>query len=154
MRWFDAEDWRIATRCLHHVGLLDRAWQRTDTLSGGEQQRVAIAKALAQEPSILLGEEPVASLDVANAALVMETLRDIASRSRLTVVATLHHVDYACRYADRILGLRTGRFVFDGTADALTAGTLRDILGESASLPWTQRADAVPARGWLAAASS
>ena len=89
-------------------GSLGRAWQRTDTLSGGEQQRVAIAKILAQEPRLILGDEPVASLDVANGAAVMETLRRIASETGLTVIATLHHVEYARRYADRVLGLRAG----------------------------------------------
>jgi phosphonate transport system ATP-binding protein len=154
LRWFDAEDWRIATRCLHHVGLLDRAWQRTDTLSGGEQQRVAIAKALCQEPGIMLGDEPIASLDMANAGLVMETLRDISSRSGLTVVATLHHVDHARRYADRVLGLRMGRLVFDAAPDALTPGALRDIFEESASPSVPAGAGVVPARGCLAAAPS
>ena len=74
-RWFPAEDRAVARRALAHVGLLNRAWQRTDTLSGGEQQRVAIAKILAQAPQIILGDEPVASLDMANGAMVMETLR-------------------------------------------------------------------------------
>ena len=80
--YFDADQQEIGLRCLDYVGLLDRVWQRTDTLSGGEQQRVAIAKILAQEPQVILADEPVASLDVMNGTLVMETLQSIASRSR------------------------------------------------------------------------
>jgi phosphonate transport system ATP-binding protein len=108
-------------------------WQRTDTLSGGEQQRVAIAKILAQEPQVILADEPVASLDVMNGALVMETLQRIASTAGLTVVANLHHVDYAQRYADRVLGLRGGRLVFDGSPAELTAAALVDIFGDVSS---------------------
>src|SRR5262245_7322937 len=129
-RRFAPEDREIAMRCLQHVGLLDRVWQRTDTLSGGEQQRVAIARVLAQDASLILGDEPVASLAVLNGAMVMQTLRDTASRSGLTVIATLHHVDYARRYADRVLGLREGRLVFDGPAAALGDGALAWIFGE------------------------
>jgi phosphonate transport system ATP-binding protein len=129
-RRFDAADRMVAFICLEHVGLLDRVWQRTDTLSGGEQQRVAIAKILAQEPALILGDEPVASLDLMNGALVMATLRDVATRAGLTVIATLHHVDYARRYADRILGLRGGRLVFDGAPAELTEAALVDIFGE------------------------
>jgi phosphonate transport system ATP-binding protein len=94
-RRFPAADRAAARRALAHVGLLARAWQRTDTLSGGEQQRVAIAKILAQAPAIILGDEPVASLDVANGAMVMDTLRRVASESGVTVITTPHHVDYA-----------------------------------------------------------
>ena len=125
----------IAFRCLDHVGLLERVWQRTDTLSGGEQQRVAIAKILAQEPAIVLGDEPVASLDLINGALVMETLRRVASAAGITVIATLHHVEYARRYADRILGLHAGRLVFDGPAAQLTDAALFEIFGEFETEP-------------------
>src|SRR5215471_6161861 len=112
-RYFHTAQRDIALRCLEHVGLLNRAWQRTDTLSGGEQQRVAIAKVLAQQPQVILADEPVASLDLMNGALVMDTLRRVASETGLTVIATLHHVEYARRYADRVLGLRAGELVFD-----------------------------------------
>jgi phosphonate transport system ATP-binding protein len=132
-RYFDARQREIVLRCLHHVGLLDRVWQRTDTLSGGEQQRVAIAKILAQEPQVILADEPVASLDVMNGVLVMETLQRIASTAGLTVLANLHHVDYAQRYADRVLGLRGGRLVFDGSPAELTAVALVDIFGDASS---------------------
>jgi phosphonate transport system ATP-binding protein len=130
-RWFDDEERAVALRCLDHVGLVDRVWQRTDTLSGGEQQRVAIARILAQEPALILGDEPVASLDVANGALVMETLRDIARMAGLTVIATLHHVEYARRYTDRVLGLRAGRLVFDGAAAELADPAIAEIFGST-----------------------
>jgi phosphonate transport system ATP-binding protein len=130
-RWFGRNDRDIALRCLDHVGLLARAWQRTDTLSGGEQQRVAIAKILAQAPRLIVGDEPVASLDMANGAMVMEMLRRIAAETGLTVIATLHHVDYARTYVDRVLGLRGGRLVFDGPAASLTDATLSSIFGET-----------------------
>jgi phosphonate transport system ATP-binding protein len=112
------------------VGLLDRAWQRTDTLSGGEQQRLAIAKILAQHPQIILGDEPVASLDMANGMMVMETLRRVASEAGVTVITTLHHVDYARRYADRVLGFRRGQLVFDRPAADLDDGVLVQLFDD------------------------
>ncbi len=131
LRMFPQGDRDVAARCLDHVGLCERAWQRTDTLSGGEQQRVAIAKILAQEPRIILGDEPVASLDVANGAMVMETLRRVASSAGVTVITTLHHVEYARSYADRVVGFREGRVVFDGKAVELTDAAIAEIFGES-----------------------
>ena len=130
-RWFPPGDRAAAARALGHVGLIERAWQRTDTLSGGEQQRVAIAKILAQEPQIILGDEPVASLDVANGALVMDTLRRVASEAGVTVITTLHHVDYARRYADRVLGFRQGQLVFDGLPTDLDGQALDQIFEEA-----------------------
>ncbi len=130
LRYFHGQQRQIALRCLDHVGLLDRVWQRTDTLSGGEQQRVAIAKILAQEPAMILADEPVASLDLMNGILVMDTLRQIASEVGLTVITILHHVEYALRYADRILGFRAGRLVFDGPPLKLTESVMMEIFGE------------------------
>jgi phosphonate transport system ATP-binding protein len=130
-RYFPAAHRNIALRCLDHVGLLNRAWQRTDTLSGGEQQRVAIAKMLAQQPQVILADEPVASLDVMNGALVLDTLRRITSETGLTVIATLHNVEYARRYADRVLGLQAGELVFDGAPPALTDTALWSLFGEA-----------------------
>ncbi|HEU4367350.1 MAG TPA: phosphonate ABC transporter ATP-binding protein [Methylomirabilota bacterium] len=129
-RWFERTERAIALRCLAHVGLVEKVWQRADTLSGGEQQRVAIAKILAQDPRVILADEPVASLDVLNGRLVMDTLRRIASGANLTVVATLHHVDYARGYADRVLGLREGELVFNGPPTELTDAMLVEIFGE------------------------
>jgi phosphonate transport system ATP-binding protein len=129
-RYFDIHQQEVALRCLDHVALLDRAWQRTDTLSGGEQQRVAIAKILAQEPQVILADEPVASLDVMNGALVMETLQRLVATAGITVIASLHHVEYARRYADRVLGLRNGRLTFDGSPVGLTEEVVIDILGD------------------------
>jgi phosphonate transport system ATP-binding protein len=135
VRHFDRAQRAIAFRCLDHVGLLDRVWQRTDTLSGGEQQRVAIAKILAQEPAVILADEPVASLDLSNGRVVMQTLRRVASAVGITVIATLHHVGLARSYADRILGLKAGRLVFDGPASGLTDAALFEIFGEFVTEP-------------------
>jgi len=131
LRRFESREMEIALRCLDHVGLLDRAWQRTDTLSGGEQQRAAIAKILAQDPSLILADEPIASLDLVNGELVMGTLQRIARELGLTVVATLHHVDFARRYADRVLGFQAGRLVFDGIPADLCEEALRELFGTS-----------------------
>ncbi len=129
VRRFSHGDRAIALCSLQQVGLVDRVWQRTDTLSGGEQQRVAIARILAQEPALILGDEPVASLDPANGAQVMETLARITATAGLTVICTLHQVEYARRYAGRILGLRRGALVFDGAPSDLGHDALRWIFG-------------------------
>nr|WTB30937.1 phosphonate ABC transporter ATP-binding protein [Streptomyces sp. NBC_00830] len=105
-----------AMACLDRVGLADLAARRVDTLSGGQQQRVAIARMLAQRPTVVLADEPVASLDPASGTAVLDLLRDIAAEQRLTVLVTLHQLDYARRYADRVVGLRGGQLVMDRAA--------------------------------------
>ncbi|SFR91876.1 phosphonate transport system ATP-binding protein [Agromyces sp. CF514] len=114
---------------LDRVGLLDRAYQRADTLSGGQQQRVAIARALMQEPEILLADEPVASLDPESSEQVMALIREIAMDAGLTVVCSLHQVDLALSWGDRIVGLRHGEVVLDTPTDGLTKAQVMEIYG-------------------------
>ncbi|MCI1019086.1 phosphonate ABC transporter ATP-binding protein [Microbacterium sp. C5A9] len=123
-------------RALEHldrVGLLDRAYQRSDTLSGGQQQRVAIARALMQKPDILLADEPVASLDPESSDQVMALIREIAADEGLTVVCSLHQVDLAISWADRIVGLRHGEVVLDTPTTALTKAEVMEIYGRVAT---------------------
>ncbi|QDE35846.1 phosphonate ABC transporter ATP-binding protein [Microbacterium foliorum] len=123
-------------RALEHldrVGLLDRAYQRSDTLSGGQQQRVAIARALMQKPDILLADEPVASLDPESSDQVMALIREIAADECLTVVCSLHQVDLAISWADRIVGLRHGEIVLDTPTGDLTKAEVMEIYGRVAT---------------------
>ncbi|ONG15377.1 phosphonate ABC transporter ATP-binding protein [Escherichia coli] len=92
------------------------AHQRVSTLSGGQQQRVAIARALMQQAKVILADEPIASLDPESARIVMDTLRDINQNDGITVVVTLHQVDYALRYCERIVALRQGHVFYDGSS--------------------------------------
>lgn len=118
-----------AMAALARVGVADYAAQRANTLSGGQQQRGAIARALVQKAKIILADEPVASLDPVSARKVMEILRDLNQTDGLTVVVTLHQVDYALRYCDRVVALKAGRKVYDGPASGLNREKLIDIYG-------------------------
>lgn len=118
---------------LDRVGLLERAYQRADTLSGGQQQRVAIARALMQDPEILLADEPVASLDPESSSQVMALIREIAAERGLTVVCSLHQVDLALSWGDRIVGLRGGEVVLDTRTDDLSREQVMEIYGRVAT---------------------
>jgi phosphonate transport system ATP-binding protein len=124
---FRHEDMGIAQEALSRVALTDKAWNRADKLSGGQQQRVGIARALAQHPKVILADEPVASLDPVSSEEIMTLLRDICDRDGITVVVNLHQVELARRFADRIIGMNSGRIVFDGSAQQMTATVLRTI---------------------------
>jgi phosphonate transport system ATP-binding protein len=118
---------RLALHCLERVGVLEKAQVRADRLSGGERQRVGIARALVQEPTLLLADEPVASLDPVNGERILALLHRICREDGLTAAISLHQVALARRFADRIIGLRSGRVVFDGPPDALTEELLEDL---------------------------
>ncbi|HXQ82467.1 MAG TPA: phosphonate ABC transporter ATP-binding protein [Xanthobacteraceae bacterium] len=98
---------------LGDVGLADLAEQRAGTLSGGQAQRVAIARSLAQRPRVLLADEPVASLDPEAAEDIMRLLQRLARSERIAVLCVLHQVELAYAYADRVIGIRDGRIAFD-----------------------------------------
>jgi phosphonate transport system ATP-binding protein len=126
--YWKAERLRAAA-ALDDLGLLDKALERAERLSGGQQQRAAIARALLQKPQIILADEPIASLDPRNAAIVMDTLRRINRERGITVICNLHTLDVARTYADRIIGLKDGRVVFDGPVSALTPDVVADVYG-------------------------
>jgi phosphonate transport system ATP-binding protein len=111
---FSQSDVALALEALERVGIAEKAYVRAGNLSGGQQQRVAIARALAQQPRVLLADEPVASLDPETSITVLDDLRRINREQGITTVVNLHQLDFAREYADRVIGFKRGRLVFDG----------------------------------------
>ncbi len=128
---FPTQDIERALQILDRLGIAEHAAKRAEALSGGQQQRVAIARAMMQEPKLILADEPIASLDPMNAQIVMDALRRINQEDGKMVIANLHTLDTARQYCDRIIGMRQGRVVFDGTGDQLTTQMAREIYGAS-----------------------
>lgn len=128
---FPKEDKLIALEAIETMGILDKAFIRADQLSGGQQQRVALARALAQKPQIILADEPVASLDPITTVVVMNDFKRINQQMGITVVANMHHVDLALKYATRIIGIKAGEIVYDGPSKDITDDKLVQIYGRS-----------------------
>ncbi len=120
-----------ARAALRQVGLADKIFQRTDRLSGGEQQRVAIARTLVQDPDVVLADEPVASLDPALSENIIRLLCDLASQGGKTLMVSLHSVHLALDYFPRIIALQEGRLVYDGPPQALSPTVLHDLFTET-----------------------
>ena len=127
---YPAADRQRAMQALARVKLADYASQRASTLSGGQQQRAAIARAMVQGATVILGDEPIASLDPVSAAAVMEVLARINQEDGVTVLVSLHQVDYARRYCPRTIALCRGVVVYDGPTVGLTHALLKDIYGQ------------------------
>lgn len=124
-----ADTREAAMQALARVGVAEYAAQRAGTLSGGQQQRGAIARVLVQRAKLILADEPVASLDLVAARRVMTILRDLNADDGLTVLVTLHQVDYALRYCRRVVALKAGQVVYDGPPENLGRERLVDIYG-------------------------
>jgi phosphonate transport system ATP-binding protein len=127
LRRFPRRDRQLALAALDRVGMLPYALQRADSLSGGQQQRVAIARALAQRSRFVLADEPVASLDPEAARSVLTILREIARERMIAVLVSLHQIEFARQFADRVIGLRAGRIVADRPAALLAEADHRMI---------------------------
>lgn len=117
---FNSKDVDMALASLQRLGIAEKAYIRADQLSGGQQQRVAIARALTQEPSIMLADEPVASLDPETSMVVLDILKRINREDGITTVVNLHQLDLAKEYADRVLGFKGGKLVFEGSPAEVT----------------------------------
>lgn len=133
LKFFPKSEKAVAFECLQQVGIEELAFQRADRLSGGQQQRVAIARTLAQEPDVILADEPIASLDPGSAETVMDILRNIHGNRGIPILVNLHHIDFARSYAKRIVGMKKGMIVFDGTPDELDGENIAGIYGANIS---------------------
>ncbi len=129
---FTAEDKAQALQYLKLVGIHEKAYLRADQLSGGQQQRVAIARALTQRPDVLLADEPVASLDPATCHVVMDYLKKVNQELGITVVCNLHFLSLVRQYATRVIALKAGEVVFEGSPKDITDEWFQKIYGEGA----------------------
>lgn len=126
-------DRHLALDCLERVGLLEKALERVDCLSGGQQQRVGIARALAQRPRLMLADEPVASLDPGTSDRVLSILQRICREDGIALIVSLHQVEHARKFADRVVALDQGSVVFDGAPVSLTDSLLEEIYHQPVS---------------------
>jgi phosphonate transport system ATP-binding protein len=133
-RRFPVDSVEAAYRLLERVGLEAFYDQRADQLSGGQRQRVGIARALVQEPELLLVDEPTASLDPKTSRQIMRLIIELATENGLSAVINIHDVPLAQMFVQRIVGLREGSIVYDGTPQNLTTRVLTEIYGEE---DWT-----------------
>jgi phosphonate transport system ATP-binding protein len=126
---FSREDKRRAMRALARVGIAEHALKRGCDLSGGQQQRAAIARTLMQGAEFIVADEPIASLDPNSARRVMDILAELNRQDGITVLVSLHQVEYALRYCARTIALKAGEIVYDGPSEALTPEFLAAIYG-------------------------
>ena len=127
LKLFSREDKRRALVNLKRVGLLDHAYKRADALSGGEQQRVAIARTLMQNPAIILADEPVSSLDPKLSRVVLDILKRVCKEDGITALVSLHTLELTREYADRVVGLAYGEIFFDGAVKDLTDSVVEKV---------------------------
>jgi phosphonate transport system ATP-binding protein len=131
---FSSQDRKRARAALERVGIPEKADNRADQLSGGQQQRVGIARALMQEPRLMLADEPVASLDPVLAHSILQYLELLNRQDGITVLCSLHFLDLVHRYANRVVGLKDGELVFDGSPEELTPQKFKEVYGEEAEM--------------------
>lgn len=124
---YSQEDRKKAVHILKRVGLEKEVYKRADQLSGGQKQRVSISRALAQNPSLMLADEPIASLDPMSSGVVMDYLHNICKEDGISAIVNLHQVEFAFKYATRIIGIRDGLIVYDGKPENLSKKMVNDI---------------------------
>lgn len=129
---FSEDDQQKANKYLNLVGIADKAKMRADNLSGGQQQRVAIARALTQDPEVLLADEPVASLDPATCHTVMDYLKKVNQELGITIICNLHFLSLVRQYATRVIALKAGQIVYEGSPRDITEEWFEKIYGHGA----------------------
>lgn len=127
IKYYKEKELTKVQKLLEIVDIQKHSSKRCDELSGGQRQRVAIARALASEPKIILADEPISALDQKSAKKVMEILEKINKELKVTIIANLHHLEVAEKYCTRIIGINSGRVIFDGKANELNEKILEKI---------------------------
>ncbi|MGX9339846.1 MULTISPECIES: phosphonate ABC transporter ATP-binding protein [unclassified Mycoplasma] len=127
---YSKSDIELAYQCLAKVNILENAYDLAKDLSGGQMQRVALARTLAQKPKIILADEPVGALDPIMAKSVMDGFLIANKSEKITIIANLHHVDLALQYADRIIGVKKGKIIFNDSWDKVNLEQLKEIYGK------------------------
>ncbi|MGX9339241.1 MULTISPECIES: phosphonate ABC transporter ATP-binding protein [unclassified Mycoplasma] len=128
--FYSKSDIELAYQCLAKVNILENAYDLAKDLSGGQMQRVALARTLAQKPKIILADEPVGALDPIMAKSVMDGFLIANKSEKITIIANLHHVDLALQYADRIIGVKKGKIIFNDSWDKVNLEQLKEIYGK------------------------
>lgn len=121
------QDKKYAINALEQVGLVDKMYEKTSNLSGGEQQRIAFARLLVQRPKIILADEPVSSLDPTRSEDIISMLVKTVKEQNLTLIASLHSVELSIKYFERIIGIKNGKIFFDLPSKKITNTLLKDL---------------------------
>ncbi len=132
LHWFTRDEQMEALRALDRVGIAEHAFKRASDMSGGQQQRVAVARRILQKAELVISDEPIDSLQPESARIVMELLQRLNRDDGVTVLVSLHQVDFAMRYCARAIALKEGRLVYDGPSASLTPARLRELYGSTA----------------------
>lgn len=127
VKYYTSEQYAEIYQYMKTYGIEEQALQRCDRLSGGQKQRVAIARATAQQPQVILADEPISALDPVSARTVMETLQHANEKFGITVIANLHQLDYAREFSQRMIGIKDGEIVYDGSPQQITQAQVERI---------------------------
>ena len=124
-----AEDYAIVTRILQEMGLEDFAQRNAEALSGGEKQKIAIARAMAQQPRLLVFDEPTGNLDIANEHLIIAEAKKLARQQHISILSSLHDLNQAMDFGDRFFFMKDGVIKYTGGREIFTPQIIYDVFG-------------------------
>lgn len=128
------KDYQKVEEIIHEMGLEEYAMRNVEELSGGERQKIAIARAMAQEPKLMVFDEPTGNLDIANEQLILAEARKLAKDKQISILCSLHDLDRALNFGDRFFLMKEGKIKYSGGKECLTEATVKDIFDADVKL--------------------